>query len=1434
MRFRDLKLFHPSKNKKDKKDKQQDEPGSDSVRRSHYAEDRSTKYPPIEVVKFDSDLHSNTTSAFADPSVLAKIRADQSKETSEQIILAPSPTSCPNDLWEEAFQSLSPEEQQYLNAIIEHAGERADPKIKHMKFPHKGAEALIAIAEEKQDELKSRRWKFNVDGHEIEPRTYTERIISCLSTAGDIGVQLLPQPASIVWPVVKGLMQVPVHANQEIGAALMTAEMVVRYISCGHLYEEIYLEKIEGELRENLKSALVKLYAASLRLLSCALKQLKTPTAKILILAFLDPEKTQDQVSSLENSYSDLIKITQICQAQLNIDIDNRIINFLDKFNDIDSFLQKNFSNLFEQLDEETLSKILDWISPIKESDQHHKFRKGRTRDTCEWILKKQEFQDWEQSMSPALIWLQGTMGTGKTVLTSRVIDHLIDKSQRPQDRVVYYYCRRVNEYEDPENVIRSLFRQLAKPTPTSNRIRRDLQAMFKQMRDHTSQLPIEDCREQLLKSLDQYGQITFVIDGLDECKKETINALLDCIDDLLVNKEHPTRIFLSSRPDWDTKSRFNCWPSIKTDTSDSGVHKDIEKFIDEELLKFACSTRSEYEKYERRIKDRLLEKSNGMFQWVFLQTARLKQRLLPEDVLQGIEEMPIELPKAYENIYHVISEGESQKALVDRAFIWIMCSSAPLTSGILLAGVCLSGDRDTAHSRISEDDMLNFGQNLIVLDESQGLWRFSHASVAEFVEEKKDLWSSQEAHSYAGKVCLRYLMVAYGEPFGDKDIHSCRTSKFITPKIISISGENEDVFPADDEFLHYCRHHWVFHVQRKWIPQRLEVPDPLLELLNAFFSSKARSESTYQRWLKHIKMDLKGKLSYWHDSTSMFYYSSSNLNKMDIRDLYPSNFPVLAICRFGLDAIFAEWWDKGQILPSHTNEKGESLLELACKVRSSLICKRLVENCTPDYYHGRAGDALKIVAADGSCDIVDILLKDTTSLELAQSDHGNALKAAASKGKIEVVKALLGDKAPFGLSEYYENALAAAASNGKLEVVQFLVDKGALVDLQLETDYESVLAAAASWGELEVAQFLIDKGASVDLPLQGHYGSALAAAASRGKLELVQFLVDKGASVNLPLQGLYGSALAAAASSGELAVTQFLVEKGASIDLPLQNTHYGSALAAAASSGELAVTQFLVEKGASIDLPLQGLYGSALAAATSSGELAVTQFLVDKGASIDLPLQTGYYGSALAAAASSGKLELVQFLVGKGASVNLPLQTGHYGSALAAAASSSELAVTQFLVEKGASIDIPLQGRYGSALAAAASSGKLELIQFLVDKGAFVNLPLQGEYINALAAAACNGRFEAFQFLVDKAASANLPLKTGNDGSALTTASDEGKTKGVEALFAAKDIPHSSLEHNGLGLGLESSEDEIFEGLEAPMSISHEYSGMLGSIYLL
>jgi DNA replication protein DnaC len=70
--------------------------------------------------------------------------------------------------------------------------------------------------------------------------------------------------------------------------------------------------------------------------------------------------------------------------------------------------------------------------------------------------LHKREFKEWKQSRQGE-IWLHGTVGTGKSCLTSIVINDLIETFT--DERLAFFYCSR--EYT-PIDVFRSLVAQLS------------------------------------------------------------------------------------------------------------------------------------------------------------------------------------------------------------------------------------------------------------------------------------------------------------------------------------------------------------------------------------------------------------------------------------------------------------------------------------------------------------------------------------------------------------------------------------------------------------------------------------------------------------------------------------------------------------------------------------------------------------------------------------------------------------------------------------------------------------------------------------------------------------------------------------------------------------------------------------------------------------
>jgi hypothetical protein len=168
---------------------------------------------------------------------------------------------------------------------------------------------------------------------------------------------------------------------------------------------------------------------------------------------------------------------------------------------------------------------------------------------------------------------------------------------------------------------------------------------------------------------------------------------------------------------------------------------------------------------------------------------------------------LPIGLQATYDEIYSKIAaRNEHEKVLADRAFKLVMCACKPLESSELLSAICLDPEGGITHlsEEVDEDLLLDLCNNLLVLDGQRNVWRFSHLSVTEYIEENH--WDLRQAHCYAAKICLGLLFETYKEPRtisidsrGDSYGHESRAY---------------DIFDAKHSLQKYSRHHWITHVQ--------------------------------------------------------------------------------------------------------------------------------------------------------------------------------------------------------------------------------------------------------------------------------------------------------------------------------------------------------------------------------------------------------------------------------------------------------------------------------------------------------------------------------------------------------------------------------------------------------------------------------------------
>lgn len=237
-------------------------------------------------------------------------------------------------------------------------------------------------------------------------------------------------------------------------------------------------------------------------------------------------------------------------------------------------------SEIHDGLERDTRARILKAISPIPYSMHHKHARKGRLKGSGEWLLEKTEYQSWRESDTSSVLWLHGIPGSGKTKLTSLVVDQL-----EKRDNLAYFYCMR-NPAEPQrgrcDQILASLVRQLAR-TSSDKPILPPVVAQYEEAIAGLTEFEdqawtAEESGRVLLELMGEYPAATIVLDALDEVNQEDRQELLDILSGLLQDSPNLLKIFISSRDNYDIALHFEGSPNVYIEADDNA--RDISSFM--------------------------------------------------------------------------------------------------------------------------------------------------------------------------------------------------------------------------------------------------------------------------------------------------------------------------------------------------------------------------------------------------------------------------------------------------------------------------------------------------------------------------------------------------------------------------------------------------------------------------------------------------------------------------------------------------------------------------------------------------------------------------------------------------------------------------------------------------------------------------------------
>lgn len=152
-------------------------------------------------------------------------------------------------------------------------------------------------------------------------------------------------------------------------------------------------------------------------------------------------------------------------------------------------------------------------------SENHHDdlefFRKRWTPNTCGWVLYHQSFIEWvdDSDEGPTILWLHALPASGKSILSSFVINHLLEESF-----CVYYFFRFGDQSKRSlSTCLRSIALQIAKQLPQFCRALKDIQISTKTMEKTDAKTIWEKVFVGVLFKMRLTTTIYWVVDALDE-----------------------------------------------------------------------------------------------------------------------------------------------------------------------------------------------------------------------------------------------------------------------------------------------------------------------------------------------------------------------------------------------------------------------------------------------------------------------------------------------------------------------------------------------------------------------------------------------------------------------------------------------------------------------------------------------------------------------------------------------------------------------------------------------------------------------------------------------------------------------------------------------------------------------------------------------------